>query len=104
MFWGSGLSEKLSNQTLLFFIFDSREQLCAEPGDCLRLVERQMVIDFASGKMTGLTSCLKDRLNLGLKLRFLCGGSNGRSRQALGPDARSLWVNLLTRFDAKDQK
>jgi hypothetical protein len=67
---GSRLSEKLADHALLFLIFNTSEQLRAEPCDCLWLVERQVIVDFASRKMAGLTSRLKDWPNLSLKVGF----------------------------------
>lgn len=50
---GLRLTEKLADQTLLLLVFDPSEEFCAQPGDCLSLVEWQLIVDFASGKMAG---------------------------------------------------
>src|SRR5260370_475131 len=59
-------SKEVADQPLFFFIFDAREELGAESDDCLWLVERQTVVHFAVREMARLTSCLKDRINLGI--------------------------------------
>src|SRR5712692_9238104 len=48
----SRLSQKLANQTLLFLVFNAREEFRAQLGDCFRLVEREFVVHLAVLKMT----------------------------------------------------
>ena len=86
---GLRLSEKLADQALLFLIFDTGKQFLAESGDCLWLVERHLVVHLASRKMAGLTSRLKDWLDLCVEVRLLCGGSNRRGGKPLRPCAGS---------------
>ena len=68
---GSGLSEKFADQSLLFLVLDPCKQFLAEPGDRLRLVERHLVVNLPAWKMAGLTTRLKDYLDLGFKVRLL---------------------------------
>lgn len=91
-------------QALLFFVFDTGKQFLAEPGDCLRLVKRQMIVDFATGKMAGLTSRLKDRLDLCVEVGFLCGGSNRRGGKPFRDGARTSQARAMTRYEAGSQK
>lgn len=42
------------NQTLFLFILDASEEFLAKPRDGLGLVEWHLVVDLATGKMTGL--------------------------------------------------
>src|SRR5229473_71805 len=49
----SRLGEKFADQALFFLVFDAREKLCSELRDCLRLVERELVVHLTALKMTG---------------------------------------------------
>jgi len=89
MVFDSRLGEKLADQTLFFFVFDTGKQFLAEPVDCLGFVEGEFVINLAALKMAGLTSRLEDWLNLAGKVRLLCGGGKGESREVLCADART---------------
>lgn len=65
------LSQELTDQALFLFVLDTSEKLSAEPADCFGFIERHAVIDFAAREMAGLASGLKDRPNLGFKVRLL---------------------------------
>jgi len=77
-----GLREEFPDQTLLLLVFDPGKKLCAKPGDCLRSVERHLVVNFASRKMTRLAAGLKDRFDLGFEVRLFSGGGERQSRKA----------------------
>ncbi len=64
------MGEKFADQALFFFVFDPGKQFLAEPGDCLWPVKREVIVDFASRKMAGLTSSLKDGLDLRIEVGF----------------------------------
>jgi hypothetical protein len=90
------LGEKFADQALFFFVFDPGKQFLAESGDRLGLVEGHLVVDLAALKMAGLTARLKDGLDLGRKVRLPCGGSKGKSREALRADERTCPPRVVT--------
>ena len=49
----SRLVEEFADQALFLFVLDAREELCAETRDCLGLIERQLIVDFATLKVAG---------------------------------------------------
>lgn len=64
------LGEEFADHALFFFVFDAGKHFLAEPGDRLGLVERHVIVDFATRKMTGLTAGLKNWFYLSVKGRF----------------------------------
>jgi hypothetical protein len=96
-------SEEFANQTLLFFVLDAGEEFGPQPGDGLRFIERQPLVDFAAREMTRLASCLKDRLDLSCKVRLLCGRGNCRGREVLWLHAQTLRRGV-TGSETKSQK
>ena len=71
--WVSRLIEKLANQTLLFFILEAREKFGSKSGNCLGLVEGQLVIDFSALEVTRLATSLEDWLDLGGEIGLPAG-------------------------------
>ena len=62
--------QEFANQTLFLFVFDPGEQFRSQPGDGFRLIEGETVVNFAAGKMTRLTTSLKDWFDLARKVRL----------------------------------
>ena len=62
------LHKKLSNQLLLFLIFDSSEELGSQTLDCLWAIERQMRVHLSTTEVAGLAAGLKDGFDLGRKI------------------------------------
>ncbi len=56
---------------MFLFVFNAREEPCAESRDRFGFVERHLVVDLAALKMAGLTSDLKDGPNLGSVLIWI---------------------------------
>jgi hypothetical protein len=65
------LIEKLPDQRSFFFIFDAREELRSQPRDSFGFVEWHFVVNLAALEVAGLTTSLKDRLDLAIKIRFI---------------------------------
>lgn len=97
-------SQEIADQALFLFVLDAGEEFCSQPGDCLRLIEWQTVVDFAAGEMTRLTSRLKDRLNLSRKIRLPCGGDDGRCRKVLWAYAEASRVCAMASSESETQK
>jgi hypothetical protein len=64
------LIEKLSYQTPLFLVFDTREEFGAEASDGLGLIEWHFVVDLTALEMTWLAASLEDRFYLSSKIRL----------------------------------
>jgi len=58
------LCEKLPDELLLFFVFDSSEELGPEFLDCLGPIKGQARVNFAAIEVTGLASGFKDGFDL----------------------------------------
>ena len=74
LFFGSRLSKKLADHALFFLVFDAGKHFLAEPGDCFRPIEWQVIVDLASLKMARLASGLENRFYVSLKSRFFRSG------------------------------
>src|SRR6266404_1169169 len=99
-----GLSEEFLDQTLLLLVFDPSKKLCAKPGDCLWFVERHLVVNLASRKMTRLTASLKDRFGLCLEVRLFSTWGESQSRKARCARARTIVFCVSTCSDINSQK
>ena len=97
------LSEEFADQTLLFFVLDAGEEFRPQPGDGLRFIERQPLVDFAAGEMTRLALCLKDRLDLSCKVRLLCGRGDCRGGKVLWLQAQP-FRRVMTGAETESQK
>ena len=68
--WFLWLRKKLSNQPLLFFIFDSSEELGSQTLDCLWAIERQMRVHLTAIEMAGLATCFENGFDLSCKIHL----------------------------------
>ena len=79
--------QELADQTLFLFVLNAGKELRSQRGDGFRFIERQTVVNFASGKMTWLTPSLKDRFYLARKVRLpwvgVCRGDCGGGDKCL---------------------
>jgi len=64
------LIKEFANQRSFFFIFDAREEFCAEFGNRGRFVERQLLVNLTTLEMAWLAACLKDWFDVDIKVRF----------------------------------
>jgi hypothetical protein len=98
------LREEFADEALFFFVFDAREKLRAQPGDCLSFVEGHLVVNLSARKMAGLTAGLKDRFDLFTKVRLLWSIGQRREGEGLYAAAEGRGFSALAASRPKARK